>query len=151
VKLRIGDTEYDYQTALNMVSLGVLMDLRSQGGPGRKSIALALDLIDAALPTDAAETIEDDERVLVGLAGLIFVTKRFAGEPLTWEQARAYSWFDFGFVLEESDTKQSDPTTAPGDQKPLGAETPNAPRPKKRTAGTSTPKRSKPRSGVTSS
>jgi hypothetical protein len=151
VKLRIGDTEYDYQTALNMVSLGVLMDLRSQGGPGRKSIALALDLIDAALPTDAAETIEDDERVLVGLAGLIFVTKRFAGESFTWEQACAYSWFDFGFVLEESDTKQPDPTTASGDQKQLGAETPNATRPKKRTAGTSTPKTSKPRSGVTSS
>jgi hypothetical protein len=145
VKLRIGETEYDYQTALNKVSLGVLMDLKSQGGPGRRSISLALDLIDAGLraDTDAGE-VEDDERVLLGMAGLIFICKRHAGESLAWADALTYSWSDLTFVPETVDQVDApDPTAASGEASPPDAETQNAPSLNGKTSGTGTSKTSK--------
>lgn len=145
MKLRIGETEYDYQTALNKVSLGVLMDLKSQGGPGRKSISLALDLIDAGLRADSdAGEVEDDERVLLGMAGLIFISKRHAGEALTWADACAYSWPDLAFVPEAvDDADEPDPTAASGEASPPDAETQNVPTLSGKTAATGTSKTSK--------
>jgi hypothetical protein len=149
VKVRIGDTEYDYLSALNKVSLGVLMDLKSQGGPGRRAVALALDLIDEALPTDDAGRIEDDDRVLVGIAGLIFIAKRYAGESVSWSDACGYAWPDIQFVVEAGDLQPVDPTEAPGGQSPVGAETKSAGSSKRKTTGTGTSRTSKPRSTST--
>jgi hypothetical protein len=140
VKLRIGDIDYDYQTAMRRTPLGILMDLKSQGGPGRQTIELGLDTLDAGFASDDAGVLDDD-RVLLAMTALIFLCKRNAGEPITWEQARGHVWpADVRFVPEESDVPAPDPQVASGEASQPDAETPNVKRSPKKTPAKGTPK-----------
>lgn len=166
MKLRIRESEYDYRRALDKGELGVLYDLRLAGGPGRRSIALALDLFDTGLKQEEGETeeqkaeraaaMEDDPRVLLGLSGLVFICKRYAGERITWAEAQTYGWEDIQFIIEQADIEAAlardatDPPEASGGQNPAGAETRSEPKPRPKRAAGNTRKTSKPPSTSTS-
>jgi hypothetical protein len=124
MKLQIGDTQYDYITALRKVSLGDLYDLKVQGGIGKRTVSKAMDLLAEGLTAeegetpsataDRAEAAQEDERVLQGLIGLLFISKRHAGEKCTWAEVSTFSWGDWHFVAEPGDLPddEPDPTTA---------------------------------------
>jgi hypothetical protein len=128
MKLRIGDQEYDYQTARAEIGLLHLAELWEQGQVGQRSISAALAALDEALTRRPGESDEDfadralkadeDPAVLRGLVGLIFVCKRHAGEKVSYEDAGQFGIRGFQFVPEESDFTRPDPTTESGPNRP---------------------------------
>jgi hypothetical protein len=137
MKLRIGDQEYDYQRAMQTVGLAHLLELQEKSGVGRRTIVEGLAALEDAVTRREGESDEEylerglsadnDPKILRALPGLIFVCKRHAGEKISVEDAGSIGWDGFQFVIEDSDLKPVDPTTASGDQSQPDAETPNGP------------------------
>lgn len=152
MKLRIGDADYDYKTAIRRITLRDLMRLQSQGGPNRRQIQLAWDLIDQALRKgDGGDDVIDQPEVLLGMAGTIFVCKAYEGEQVSWDDAQGFAWpEDVRFIVEDEDVAV-DPPVASGEASQPDAATKNVKRSPKKTPAASTSKTSKRPSSTTSS
>jgi hypothetical protein len=123
MKLEVAGVEYDYGTALNKIGLKHLYDMKVQAGIGKRTVVQALDLFDEGLRAEEGQTpaqresrvqeILEDERILLGLTGLVFICKRFAGEQITFDEAGQFGFGDVRFVADESDlVSEPDPTAA---------------------------------------
>jgi hypothetical protein len=122
MKLQVDGKEYDYQRAMGKVGLKHLYDLKVQAGIGQRTVSKALDLLAEGLKAeendtleqaaDRADAIQEDERVLLGLAGLVFICKRHAGETVSFDEAGQFGLGDLVFVPDESDEAEPDPTQA---------------------------------------
>ena len=149
MKLRIGDRVYDYQLAIRKIPIRELLRLQSQGGPNRRQIQLAWDLIDAALRSGSDDgDYLDNPDVLLGMAGTIFIAKAYAGEPISWDDAQSFAWpEDVQFVVEESDLPDEppDPPEASGSATLPDAEKKSVKRSPAKTSAAATRRTSKPR------
>jgi hypothetical protein len=122
VKLRIDGTDYDYHRAMEKIGLKHLYDLKVQADIGKRTVSQALDLLVEGLKAEEndtpeqaaerAEAVQEDARVLLGLAGLVFICKRFAGEIVSFDDAGQFGLGDLVFVAEDSDVAEPDPTQA---------------------------------------
>lgn len=137
MKLRIGEQDYDFQRALQKIGISHLLDLKVHGGIGKRTVTEGLDALSDALIRKEGESDDDfrsraleaDENpvILRGLVGLVFICKRHAGEPVTFDEAGEYGLADLQFILEDSDIitpeVDADPTVASGDPIAPDAET----------------------------
>lgn len=98
MKLIISGTEYDVGN-IGKASLADLMALKSQTGMGvaalREGLANAKRLKDLAL---------DDEQALLALGALIFLTRRRAGEKVSFEEACSFPLDELEVVAEDGDS-----------------------------------------------
>jgi hypothetical protein len=111
VKLKIQGKLYDYLAAMNESSLGDYRDLKRETGFGRQSLFVAL------LRVEKIKTVEDvfeDEELMSAFIALIWLCKRYAGEPITLAEAEAIRPEEFEFEPDEEDLKPpvEDPTVA---------------------------------------
>lgn len=130
MKLEISGTEYDYARAMSKARLSDLYDLKIQANIGVRTVRTALDMMDEATmlvmqakQVDGADeasieaarliALEIHERaeVIIGVAGLVFLCKRHAGEKVTFEESQV-SFDELRWVVEDSDAV-TDPTEAP--------------------------------------
>lgn len=101
MKIKIGDAEYD-AAEIGRLSLYDLIELKKQTG-------LEVDDI-----TGPLEDMKDDQSLIstgsgvIALAGLIWLTRRKAGETLTLEEATDFPLEDLEFIDDEPEA-EADP------------------------------------------
>ncbi len=101
MKIKIGDAEYD-AAEIGRLSLYDLIELKKQTG-------LEVDDI-----TGPLEDMKDDQSLIstgsgvIALAGLIWLTRRKAGENLTLEEATDFPLEDLEFIDDEPEA-EADP------------------------------------------
>jgi len=101
MKIKIGDAEYD-AAEIGRLSLYDLIELKKQTG-------LEVDDI-----TGPLEDMKDDQSLLatgsgvIALAGLIWLTRRKAGETLTLEEATDFPLEELEFIDDEPEA-EADP------------------------------------------
>ena len=110
-KLRVGEEVFGLEESVSGASLGDLYQLKVQtrrdGLPGVsvKTISEALTRAGerASEPGFNSVDLLDDEVFLQNLAGLVFLARRRAGQPVTFEQAAQVSFQDVELIADESD------------------------------------------------
>ena len=101
MKIKIQGTEYDVAT-LNKLSLFDLLELKKQTG-------LSVDDLQQTLAdSDGASLMGSGDGLLV-VGSLIWLTRRKAGEALTFEQACDFPLDALEFIEEESDQPAAPP------------------------------------------
>lgn len=101
MKIKIGDAEYD-AAEIGRLSLYDLIELKKQTG-------LEVDDI-----TGPLEDMKDDQSLIstgsgvIALAGLIWLTRRKAGETLTLEEATDFPLEELEFIDDEPEA-EADP------------------------------------------
>jgi hypothetical protein len=131
VKLQIGDKQYDYQTAAFKAPLTRLMELKTAGGVGPRSIRKMIVDIFGAESDEVREEIQDDVATMLAMQSLVFLCYRLDDDTTIGFNDIAVGYSDLAWIVEDGDVPDApDPTTAtPGDQTPPSDETVNEPKP----------------------
>ena len=111
MKLLVGDAEYDVWDSVNYATLGALDDLQEQSstatfeGVTDPYIRAAFVRV-AGLPVGTSLRGEQDFRR--ALAGIVFLAKRRAGEPVTFEDVRNIPFHEAKLQFSEKELAADD-------------------------------------------
>lgn len=105
MKISIDGTVYGLQESINRASLGDLLKLKKELGVSAKTISATFKKFGGANVID----LLDDEDVLRDLQGVVFLSKRKAGESLTVQDAGTVSFSDIEFVDDDEDAEDDEP------------------------------------------
>lgn len=109
MKIVISGVEYGLEDSIHKASLGDLLQLKTKLNVSAKSISATFKKFNGAHVMD----LLDDADVLRDLQGVIFLSRRKAGETLTVDEAGQVSFTDVTFVSEDDDEADGDAETDP--------------------------------------
>lgn len=107
MKIEIAGTEYPVD-ALGRLSLFDLLELKKQTGMNIDQMQAALTA-GAENPDDQASSLLGSAEGLTALGALIWLTRRKAGESLTFEQACDFPLDEMSFIDEPGDEPETEP------------------------------------------
>ena len=121
MKIRILDTEYDVTDAVNRASLNDLMELKVKtrkdgySGVSALTIKTTFETLSERAKTGDLEGVDlfDDPEFIINMVGVMWLTRRRAGEKLSVEEAGNVSFQDFGFVPDEEPSKEEEEDPVP--------------------------------------
>ena len=115
--IRVGDSTYSLQESVNGATLGDLYALKVQtrrdGSPGVsvKTISETFQRVGAASAVEGFNPLEllDDDVFIQNMVGVVFLARRKAGEPVTFDEAGQVAFNDIRFISDDDEDEDATP------------------------------------------
>ncbi|GAA1787871.1 hypothetical protein [Agromyces lapidis] len=110
--LTVDGVSYDLERAIQHAAIRDLVDLKRAtqvGGVGGISIKSIVTALEAMQEFDSPMDMFDSVETLETFAALVFLCKRRAGEPVTFDEACSVSLASVGLEVEDGEAVEVDP------------------------------------------
>ena len=119
MKVTIEGAVFDLSEAIHKPKIGDVIDLKKSGGTSPSRIVQAIDALGDVLQTlPEGATMQVLDRAVLdyfdslehleAFAGIVFLCRRKAGEPVSWAEALDTSISDVQFALSDDDEEDSE-------------------------------------------
>lgn len=115
VKLVVNEVDYDLFDALGAAPLGDLIKLKRHNGATVRSMKAMFTRLDEISERDGFDPLDylSDDDLLCDFVGLIYLTRRHAGEDITPVDAENVSWQDFHLSFDDDAPAEAGESTTP--------------------------------------